>query len=170
MHIFVSPQLTSSFHCILHAMFPHQGFAVKCSRLLEKVLNVYVQKSKINTLLPFRSKYSFQHLCSQKPSSTYVLSEIKCSHVGEYEDYIALWNIAPRSLVKVHRLSKGALMMDAVRTSQTSVYFSETTWHKILVGFNLQSVFYSCEGPSFTPIQKKQNYCRFVCSIRYKLG
>jgi hypothetical protein len=41
---------------------------------------------------------------------------------------IALWDIASCSLVEVDRHFRRALMMEAVRTSETSVYFNKTTW------------------------------------------
>jgi hypothetical protein len=40
---------------------------------------------------------------------------------------IAFWDIASFSLVEVDRRFRGALMMEAVRTSETSVYFNQTT-------------------------------------------
>jgi hypothetical protein len=43
----------------------------------------------------------------------------------------AFWDIAPRSLI--------ALMMEAVRTSETSVNFYETTRRNIQEGFHLHT-------------------------------
>jgi hypothetical protein len=63
----------------------------------------------------------------------------------------AFWDIAPCSLVGVDRLFRGAyclhrqgdygfitMMMEAVRTSETSVYFNETTRRYIPEGCHLQ--------------------------------
>jgi hypothetical protein len=71
-------------------------------------------------------------------------AEISGSHGGEYEQ----WNVAPCSLVEVDRRFIGAyclhhqdiaLMMEAVCTSETSVYFSEThTALYILEGYHIQ--------------------------------
>jgi hypothetical protein len=46
---------------------------------------------------------------------------------------IAFWDIAPCSLIGV--------MMEAVRTSETLVYFSETTWRYIPGGCNLHTCY-----------------------------
>jgi hypothetical protein len=75
----------------------------------------------------------------------------------------AFWDVAPCSLIGVHRRLKGAyclhhqddeyyimmgttsiiaLMIEAVRTSETSVYSYETTWRYIPEGSNLRVLCY----------------------------
>jgi hypothetical protein len=50
----------------------------------------------------------------------------------------AFWDTEPCSLADVHRRYRViALMMETVRTSETSVYFNETTWRCIPEGFIL---------------------------------
>jgi hypothetical protein len=68
---------------------------------------------------------------------TYDLSvEISGSHGGEYEDD-KFWDIMPCSLVEVDRrfgdakVSIISAVIEAVRTSETSVYFHEITQHYI---------------------------------------
>jgi hypothetical protein len=47
----------------------------------------------------------------------------------------AFWDMVPCCLVKVER--RFALFMEAVRTSETSVYFNDTTRREIPEGFHL---------------------------------
>jgi hypothetical protein len=49
----------------------------------------------------------------------------------------ASWDIAPCSLVEVDAHFRGALVMEAVHTSQTLVYFNETTHCYIPEGSHL---------------------------------
>jgi hypothetical protein len=51
----------------------------------------------------------------------------------------AFWDVAPCSL-EVDRRFTSAMMMEAVRTSETSVYSNETTWRYIPEGCNLHVV------------------------------
>jgi hypothetical protein len=53
--------------------------------------------------------------------------EISGSHGGKYEDDCLLGCII-------------ALMMEAVCTSETSIYFNETTWHYIPDGCHLWKI------------------------------
>jgi hypothetical protein len=53
----------------------------------------------------------------------------------------AFWDIAPCSLIEVdQRFREIALMIDAVRTSETSVNFYETTWRNIPDGCHLENL------------------------------
>jgi hypothetical protein len=49
------------------------------------------------------------------------------SHGGEYEVLKVFWEVAPYSHVEIDRRFRSALMMEAVRTSETSVNFNVTT-------------------------------------------
>jgi hypothetical protein len=57
----------------------------------------------------------------------------------------AFWDIVPRSIVKVDRSFRGArylfiaLMMEAVSTCETSIYFKKTTRRYILEGCYLHT-------------------------------
>jgi hypothetical protein len=79
------------------------------------------------------------------------MCEISGSNGGEFEDDSLLEYITPGNLVKVDRRFKGVhslhhrlMMMDAVCTSETSVYSNKTTWRYIPEGFRLQDVSMFC--------------------------
>jgi hypothetical protein len=55
--------------------------------------------------------------------------EISGSHGEEYEDYITFWDVSPCSLIVVERHFI-SLMMEAVCTSETCVYYNETAQYR----------------------------------------
>jgi hypothetical protein len=74
--------------------------------------------------------------------------DVSCKLTGSNMKMAVFWDIAPCSLVEVDRRFKGryclhqqgdesfiALMMETVRTSETSVYFNETA--RRYISFNL---------------------------------
>jgi hypothetical protein len=72
------------------------------------------------------------------------MCEISGSHGSEYEDQ-SLLDVAPCSLLRVDQRFRGAYclkhfiaLMEAVRTSETSVYSNETTRRYIPEGSSLQ--------------------------------
>jgi hypothetical protein len=69
------------------------------------------------------------------------LCEILGSHGGEYEDYriLGLLQYTADSAVRTATIIR-PLRMEAVRTSETSVYFNETTPRYISEGSNLLSI------------------------------
>jgi hypothetical protein len=61
---------------------------------------------------------------------------------------VILWNVADCSLVEIDRSLRGAyylaaLMMDAVRTSETSVSFYQMTRRNIAEDSNFRNIFYN---------------------------
>jgi hypothetical protein len=64
--------------------------------------------------------------------------EISVSHDGKYEDDSLLGHCAMQSCRSLLTFQRCIMMMEAVRTSETSVNFYETTRHNIPEGCNLQ--------------------------------